>query len=210
MESDQTVTIRFLCNKRISPKTFTHVSRHSSETLHAPSGVSGGGASMFDKDVKTYMTRRHPTGHELTLFDIRILALLDEQPFHSAYSIAEALRIFHSTILSHLLESLGMTIFHSHWIPHELTISLRQIRMETYRELWPILKTHEKTKFQRCVTGDESWFTLEERHSTKPGVSRDDITQKVKRQIASQKCMLTVIWEIYGFYVVDLMIEQHS
>jgi hypothetical protein len=43
--------------------------------------------------------------------DIRILALLDEQPFRSAYSITEALCVSHSTILSHLRESLGMKIF---------------------------------------------------------------------------------------------------
>jgi biotin operon repressor len=40
-----------------------------------------------------------------------ILALLDEQPFHSAHSIAEGLGVSHSTILSHLLESLGMEFF---------------------------------------------------------------------------------------------------
>jgi hypothetical protein len=37
-------------------KTFTHVSRHSSETLltsSTASGASGGGASMFGKEVKT-------------------------------------------------------------------------------------------------------------------------------------------------------------
>jgi hypothetical protein len=31
--------------------------------------------------------------------EIQILALLDEQPLHSAYSIAEALLVSHSTIL---------------------------------------------------------------------------------------------------------------
>jgi DNA-binding transcriptional ArsR family regulator len=87
---------------------------------------------------------------------IRILALLDEQPFHSAYSIAEALRVTHSTVLSHLRESLGMKFFHLRWIPHELTASLRQIRMETCRVLLPILNAHEKNKFQGFVTGGES------------------------------------------------------
>jgi hypothetical protein len=43
----------------------------------------------------------------IDFFDIRILVLLDEQPFHSTYSIAEALCISQSTILSHLRESLG-------------------------------------------------------------------------------------------------------
>jgi hypothetical protein len=92
----------------------------------------------------------------IDFLDIQILVLLDGQPFHSAYSIAEALGVSHSTILGHLWESLGMKTFHLSWIPHELTISLRQIRMETRRELLPILMAHEKNEFQRFVPGDES------------------------------------------------------
>jgi hypothetical protein len=48
------------------PKTFRHVSRHSSETSLTTSGVSGGGASMFGKDVKTCMTKCDPADHQLT------------------------------------------------------------------------------------------------------------------------------------------------
>jgi hypothetical protein len=39
--------------------------------------------------------------------------------------------------------------------------------METGGELFRILKTHEKNKFQRSVTGDESWFALEFRDFAK-------------------------------------------
>jgi DNA-binding Lrp family transcriptional regulator len=52
-------------------------------------------------------SRRPP----IDFLDIRILALLDEQPFHSVYSIAEALGASHSTILSHLRESHDVKIF---------------------------------------------------------------------------------------------------
>jgi DNA-binding transcriptional ArsR family regulator len=71
----------------------------------------------------------------IDFLDIRILALLDEWPFHSVYSIAETLGVSHPTIMSHLRESLRMNNFHFRWIPHNLTTSLRQIWMETYREL---------------------------------------------------------------------------
>jgi hypothetical protein len=95
-------------------------------------------------------------GSPIAFLDIRIQVLLDEQPFHSASSIAQALCVSPSIILNHLRESLGVKNCHLHWIPHELTTSLRQIRMETYRELLPILKGHEKNKLQRFVTWDES------------------------------------------------------
>jgi histone-lysine N-methyltransferase SETMAR len=101
-------------------------------------------------------------------------------------------------------------IFYLHWIPHELTTNLRQIRVETCRELLPTLIAHEKNKFQRFVTGDENWFTLEFHHSTKWSLSRDDVPQKVKQQIRTPKFMLTLVWGIDGFHVVGLMTEQHS
>jgi hypothetical protein len=71
-----------------------------------------------------------------------------------------------------------MKIFHLYWIPHELTTSLRQIRMETCRELLPILKAHEKNTFQRFVTGNEHWFTFEFHRSRKWSILRDDVPQK--------------------------------
>jgi biotin operon repressor len=145
--------------------------------------------------------------------DIRILtslALLGEQSFHSVDSIAQALGVSRSTILSYLRQSLGMKIFHLRWISHELTTRLQQIRMEICRELLPILKAHEKNKIQRFVNGGESWFTLEFHHFTKWSVSRDDVPQKVKQQIGTQKFMLTVIWGIDGFHVADWMTEQHN
>jgi hypothetical protein len=79
--------------------------------------------------------------------------LLDEQPFHSAHSIAEALRVSHSTILGHLRESLCMKIFYLRWIPEELTTSLRQILIEICPELSPILKDHEKIKLKDLRLG---------------------------------------------------------
>jgi hypothetical protein len=56
--------------------------------------------------------------------------------------IAEALGVSHSTILSHLRESLGMKTFHLCWNPHD------------YRELLPILKAHEKSS-KICDWGQE-------------------------------------------------------
>jgi hypothetical protein len=82
--------------------------------------------------------------------------------------------------------------------------------METCSELLLILKAHKKNTFQRFVTGDESWFTVEFHHSTKWSAWRDGVDQKVKQSIWTQTFMLTVIWGIDGFEVVGLMTEQHS
>jgi hypothetical protein len=82
--------------------------------------------------------------------------------------------------------------------------------METCRESLPILKAHERNKFQRFATGDENWLTLKFHHYTKWSGSRDDGPQKVNQQIGTQKIILTFIWGIDGFHIVSLMTEQHS
>jgi hypothetical protein len=127
-------------------------------TASTASGESGGGASMFGKDVKTWLAsdKARSGRPPIDFLDIGILALLDKRPFHSAYSIAEAPCVSHSTLLSHLRESRAMKNFHLRWIAHELTTRLSQIRMETCREILPLLKAHEKDKSQKLMTGDES------------------------------------------------------
>jgi transcriptional antiterminator len=84
----------------------------------------------------------------IDFLNIRILALLDEQPFQSAYSIAEALCVSRLTILSHLRESLGMTILHLPWILRELTTNLRQIRMEFDESYYPFSRLTGKINFK--------------------------------------------------------------
>jgi hypothetical protein len=68
-------------------------------------------------------------------FDVRVPALPDEQPFHSVYPITDHPGLSHSIIVKYLRESLGMKIIHLRWISHQLTESLRHIRVETFREL---------------------------------------------------------------------------
>jgi hypothetical protein len=68
----------------------------------------------------------------------------------------------------------------------------------------------EASNFRNIVTGNESWFTLELQQSTKWSTSREDAPQRVRQQIGTRKFMLTVIWGVDGFHVVDLMTSQHS
>jgi DNA-binding transcriptional ArsR family regulator len=113
MEYDQRVIIRLLCKERVPP-----------EDIHARLEAQFGDATS--KEYSEWRVRRwchyvrqaredlHDevrSGRPLIdFFDTKILALLDEQFCYSAYSIAEALGVSHSTILSHLQESFGMKI----------------------------------------------------------------------------------------------------
>jgi hypothetical protein len=124
MEYDQRIIVWFLCKERVS-----------SEDIHARLEAQFGSAIYSERSLRRwcqYVGQRREDLHEnmgasrrpIDFLDIRILALLDEQPFHSTYSIAEALGVSHSMTLSYLRESLGMKDFHLCWIPPELTVSL--------------------------------------------------------------------------------------
>jgi hypothetical protein len=56
-------------------------------------------------------SRRPP----VDLFDSQILLNLKKYPFHSAYSLAEILKMSHTMILKHLHDALGMKHFHLRW-----------------------------------------------------------------------------------------------
>jgi hypothetical protein len=40
-------------------------------------------------------------------------------------------------------------------------------------------------------------------------MSRDEVPQRVKQTIGTGEFMLTILWGLDGFHVVDLMPEQH-
>jgi hypothetical protein len=112
MEYDQRVITRFLCKERVSP-----------EEIHVRLAVQFGDATYSERGVRRwcqYGQQERKDLHDdvrfarpLTDFlDIRIMALLDEQPCHSADLIVQALVVSHSTVLCHLRESLGMKNCH--------------------------------------------------------------------------------------------------
>jgi histone-lysine N-methyltransferase SETMAR len=78
------------------------------------------------------------------------------------------------------------------------------------QELLSLLESMEARNFRNIVTGDESWFTLEFQHARRWSVSRDDVPTRAIQQIATRKFMLSVIWGIGGFHVIDLMTTQCS
>jgi hypothetical protein len=111
MENDQSVIIRFLCKERVSPEDFhTRLEAQFRDAIYSKRSV---------RRWYQYVRQRHEDLHgelrsvspTIDFLDIRILALLEKHPFHSASSIVEALCVSHSIILSHLRESLGNFLY---------------------------------------------------------------------------------------------------
>jgi hypothetical protein len=89
----------------------------------------------------------------MDFLDIKIVACLDKEPFDSSSSLTEILKASHSTVLNRLRDSLRMKNVHLRWIPHALTQSLGESRLEKCHDLLLIL---EGMDFHHLVTGDES------------------------------------------------------
>jgi hypothetical protein len=68
----------------------------------------------------------------------------------------------------------------------------------------------EVSNFHTIVTGNESWFNLELQPSATWRTRREDLPRRVTEQFGRRKFMLTVIWGVKGFHVVDLMTSQRS
>jgi hypothetical protein len=146
-----------------------------------------------------YRSGKPPIDHLGT----KILACLESEPFQSAYSLAEVLAVSQATALNRLHNLLGMKNFHVRWVPPQLTSELQARRL-------PMLKAMQKNNFRKVMTGNESRFSLKTGHSAQWSVCRDDVGTTTKPTIGAPKFMLTVMWGIKGFHVVDLMTSQNQ
>jgi hypothetical protein len=66
----------------------------------------------------------------------------------------------------------------------------------------------QRTHFRHVITGDESWFCLEYQHTPQYLVFRDEVLQRVDLAIGTTKFMLTAIWGVSGFHLLDLIPPQ--
>jgi hypothetical protein len=112
MEYDRRVIIRSLCNECASPgEIHTHLEAQFEDATYNERSVRRW--CQYVRQGREDLHDEVRSGRlPIDFLDIRILALLDEQPFHSAYSISEALCVSYSTNWSYLQESLSMKIFH--------------------------------------------------------------------------------------------------
>jgi hypothetical protein len=123
MEYDQRAIIRFLHNKRadahdITQKLQAQFPQDACALRTVQFWIGELGRGRQDLYRENHMGR--------TPLDANILTTLDKSPFESAQSMAESLRIGLATVLRHLHNSIGFRSFHLHWVPHVLTVGLRE------------------------------------------------------------------------------------
>jgi hypothetical protein len=170
--------------------------------------VSEARFDSLSKGGKTSITIRGRLS--IDYIDTTVRSGSEGEPFHSALSLAEVVRVSDSTKTRQLSGSFGMKNFHLRWVPHELTADLSRRRPEICGRLLPIREARKPDSFRGLVTGGSSWFVLEYQHSTKWSVARDEVPTRVSQTISTKKTMLTRKFSLYviGIHVtVELSVN---
>jgi hypothetical protein len=140
MEYDQRVIVRFLRNEGVqSDQIHTRLkAQFEDDTYNLPrvqywwQYVRQGWEDLHNE--------KWSSRPSFKFIDSKIIACLDRELFHLAYSIAEVIGVWYLIVLRHLRDSLGMKNFYLRWILHRLTNDLRQWCVAVCKELFPMLE----------------------------------------------------------------------
>jgi hypothetical protein len=119
--------------------------------------------------------------------------VLQEFPFTSCKSLCVYFRIAKATCLRILHDVLHSRKFNLRWVPHSLDDTQKAEQVSLSAELVRVLKENQKTGLGSIITGDESWFCFEYPHQSVWGPSRDEVSEKIKQKIDTEKCLISVI-----------------
>jgi hypothetical protein len=135
--------------------------------------------------------------------DNAILEALDQIPFASMRELAKTTCIPCTTVSRRLTESLGFVVKHLHWVPHSLTDAQRQNRIDRSKELLRLLEFAQANDWESLMTLDESWFYLCTSHEIVWLQAGQQPADRVKHMIGDRKMMVTIVWNLHGFHLVD-------
>ena len=141
---------------------------------------------------------------------IAIQNVLNEFPFSSVRSISHELHVPSTTIYEYLTRILKLKYKISRWLPHELNDIQMQNRVIQSNELFNILEKSKHTAYRNIITGDESLFLYQYHPKGKWCVESEERPEFADDQTCHQKIMVTIIWGVWGFYIVDCLISGIS
>jgi hypothetical protein len=142
--------------------------------------------SMLDMDFE-------PKIEGENFIDEAILGALEKCPFSSLRQIAKRIFIPMGTVRYHSVNSSGYRIRNILWVPHSLSSSQKQARVEMSQDLLPVLRLAKDHVWKYIVTLDEAWFYFSN-HFDRIWLPHDELSPSSPKQtIASQKSMSTVV-----------------
>jgi histone-lysine N-methyltransferase SETMAR len=127
-----------------------------------------------------------------------IRAMIQEFLFTSCKRLCIHIRIAKATYLRIFQDVLQVKKFNLRWVPHFLDDAQKAERVSLSTDILKILKENQKTRSINIITGDESWFYFEYPHQSVWAPSRDELPERIKQKIGTEKCLISVIWSVNG------------
>jgi len=137
-----------------------------------------------------------------------VLEMIIDEPFHSTRSIASRLNVSREKVRCILTNELHLRKFKCRWIPYQLTPLRQKNRVEGAQAL--LMTLNDPEMLEKTITGDQAWFYLDNPFEEQWTESPSDVSTHVKRTIQSKKVMITVLWGIHGFYLVDPLPDDQT
>jgi hypothetical protein len=92
--------------------------------------------------------------------DQAILATLEDSPFASVRQLPRVTHLPSTTVYHRLTQSLGFTARHLRWVPHALSDTQKDHRVNLSRRLLRMLEVQRDRTRHDILTLDEPWFYL--------------------------------------------------
>ena len=125
---------------------------------------------------------------------------LKDYPTESLRSIADFFDISHESVRLILTNKLFYKKFTHRWIPHTLSLSSKQKRVELSQQL--LFFIENKINWPNIYTTDKSWFYYDNYFQKSWKLTRNEVPQNVSQKISSKKAMVVIVWNVDGFHVV--------
>ena len=156
-----------------------------------------------------------PQGKQLSPFEnhideqllITIQQEVGKNEFFSVRSLAHKLNVAPTLIYRYLSKYLHLVFKHTKWIPHQLNSSQKKERQEKSLELFQVLEKSKHNGYRDIITGDQSWFIYNYSPTGAWVLQDDEAPVYSNDHICIEKMMITVIWGVWGVYIVDELPE---
>lgn len=138
----------------------------------------------------------------------KIRKFLDQDPYMSATRMAYQLQVSLPTVTTVLKVKLRMRLVTAKWVPHTLTDEIKYLRVDTAKHMLEILEAQRSTDFLKVITGDQSWFYLNNDAEFKWCDDDDPRPKKRKRTFDSRKVMITTFFGGNKIWMIDMLPED--
>jgi hypothetical protein len=120
-------------------------------------------------------------------------------------SALSALQDWESGMLADSSRHSWLEKIHLLWVSHILSSNQKTVRVFDSRLILRALEERQGANFNRIITGDESWFFLYYRRDSAWAVSRDDLPERTRQKIDTEKYLISILWSVDGIHsLVDV------